>query len=310
MTQRNRVRAQKKLSTIEGEKDLDSSTESQPKSQSQSQSQPQLQLPTPPSSSTPTPSCSLSPSTKTQTQTQTRKQKRRALLAESLALSLHNSSFPIPAPESDVPSSPTILILPHHLNSPTPNLSPNMSTPTRLLICSIGNPAPYTNTLHSAGHTILTLLAPSLSNPPFQKSRSYGNGLLSPGTPYTLWKSSSLMNVSGVGVTSAWTSFQRESSSAECKLVVIHDELELPAGRINVKPGSNSPKGHNGLKSIRDTLRGQPYTRIGIGIGRPESRDAGVVANYVLRKMSAEEKRRIEGCVGKVLEELARLSGE
>ncbi|TGO33732.1 hypothetical protein BHYA_0230g00200 [Botrytis hyacinthi] len=314
MTQPNRVLAQKKLSTIEGEKDLDLSTGSQPESQPQSQSQ--IQLPTPPSSSTPTPLRSPSPSTRTLTQTQTRtstptrKQKRRALLAESLALSLHNSSFPIPAPESDVPSSPTSLILSHHLTPSTPNLPPTMSTPTRLLICSIGNPAPYTNTLHSAGHTILSLLAPSLSNPPFQKSRSYGNGLLSPGTPYTLWKSSSLMNVSGVGVTSAWTSFQRESSFAECKLVVIHDELELPAGRINVKPGSNSPKGHNGLKSIRDTLRGQPYTRIGIGIGRPDSRDAGVVANYVLRKMSAEEKRKIEGCVGKVLEELARLSGE
>ncbi|KAF5873744.1 putative peptidyl-trna hydrolase 2 protein [Botrytis fragariae] len=302
MTQPNRVRAQKKLSAIEGEKDLDSSTESQAKSQPESQTQ--LQLPTPPSSSTPTPSSSPSPST------QTRKQKRRALLAESLALSLHNSSFPNPAPESDVPSRTTILISPHHLTPPTPNLPPTMSTPTRLLICSIGNPAPYTNTLHSAGHTILSLLAPSLSNPSFQKSRSYGNGLLSSGSTYTLWKSSSLMNISGVGVTSAWTSFQRESSSAECKLVVIHDELELPAGRINVKPGSNSPKGHNGLKSIRDTLRGQPYTRIGIGIGRPESRDAGVVANYVLRKMSAEEKRKIEGCVGKVLEELARLSGE
>ncbi|THV53299.1 hypothetical protein BGAL_0054g00100 [Botrytis galanthina] len=314
--QPNRVRAQKKLSMIEGEKDLDSSTESQPESQSQSQTN--SQLPTPPSSSTPTPLRSTSPSSQTQIQTQTRtptptptrKQKRRALLAESLALSLHNSSFPISAPESDVPSSPTILISSHHLTPSTANLAPTMSTPTRLLICSIGNPAPYTNTLHSAGHTILSLLAPSLSNPPFQKSRSYGNGLLSPGTPYTLWKSSSLMNVSGVGVTSAWTSFQRESSFAECKLVVIHDELELPAGRINVKPGSNSPKGHNGLKSIRDTLRGQPYTRIGIGIGRPESRDAGVVANYVLRKMSAEEKRKIEGCVGKVLEELAKLSGE
>ncbi|ATZ54497.1 Bcpth1 [Botrytis cinerea B05.10] len=319
MTQPDRVRAQKKLSTNEGGKDLDASRESQPqsKSQSQSQSQPRLQLPTPPSSYTPTPSRSPSPSpspspppppsTQTQTQTQTptptRKQKRRALLAKSLALSLHTSSFPDSNPESDVPSSTTIQLSPYHL-------TPNMATPTRLLICSIGNPAPYTNTLHSAGHTILTLLAPALSHPPFQKSRSHGNGLLSPGFTYTLWKSSSLMNVSGVGVTSAWTSFQREASSADCKLVVIHDELELPAGRINVKPGSNSPKGHNGLKSIRDTLRGQPYTRIGVGIGRPESRDAGVVANYVLRKMSAEEKRKIEGCVGKVLEELARLSGE
>lgn len=121
------------------------------------------------------------------------------------------------------------------------------------------------------------------------------------------------MNISGTGVNAAWTTFLRESASsaaAECKLVVIHDEMELAPGKINVKPGSNSPKGHNGLKSIRDSLRGQPYTRIGIGIGRPESRDPRVVAGYVLRKMSAEEKRKIEGCVGKVVEELARLSGE
>ncbi|TGO89850.1 hypothetical protein BPOR_0091g00160 [Botrytis porri] len=299
MTQPNRVRAPKKLFAIEGEKDLDLSVESQ------TQSQTNLQLPTPPSSSTPTPSSSPSSSTQTLTPTPTRKQKRRALLAESLTLSLYTSNFPNPTPESDVPNP----ISPNHL-TPTPTPTPTMTIPTRLLICSIGNPAPYTNTLHSAGHKILSLLAPSLQNPTFQKSRSYGNGLLSPGPIYTLWKSSSLMNISGVGVSSAWTSFQRESSSAECKLVVIHDELELPAGRINVKSGSNSPKGHNGLKSIRDTLRGQPYTRIGIGIGRPESRDAGVVANYVLRKMSAEEKRKIEGCVGKVLEELAKLSGE
>lgn len=120
------------------------------------------------------------------------------------------------------------------------------------------------------------------------------------------------MNISGTGVNSAWTTFQRESSSSssECKLIVIHDELELAPGKINIKPGSNSPKGHNGLKSIRDSLRGQPYTRIGIGIGRPDSRDANVVAGYVLRKMSAEEKRKIEGCVGKVMEELQNMSGE
>lgn len=120
------------------------------------------------------------------------------------------------------------------------------------------------------------------------------------------------MNISGSGVLAAWTQFKRESggSSSECRLIVVHDELELLTGRINVKAGSSSPKGHNGLKSIRDTLRGQEYTRIGVGIGRPESRDANVVANYVLRKMNGEEKRKIEGCVGKVVEELAKLGAE
>ncbi|KAF7879341.1 hypothetical protein EAF04_000537 [Stromatinia cepivora] len=302
MTQHNRVRAQKMLPATEGKKDLDT-LQPQPE---------QSQLPTPPSSS------SSSRSSSPTSQTLTRKQRRKALLAQPLALELSTSAVPNSNSNSSTKSDDTsenltsIHIIHSNLSNLTLTNILTMPPSARLLICSIGNPAPYTNTLHSAGHTILSLLAPTLDNPSFSKSRAHGNGLISPGPVYTLWKSTSLMNISGAGVNSAWTTFLRESSSSssECKLVVIHDELELAPGKINVKPGSNSPKGHNGLKSIRDTLRGQRYTRIGIGIGRPESRDAGVVAGYVLRKMSAEEKRKIEGCVGKVVEELGRLSGE
>ncbi|CAD6442910.1 6e4741f9-f4e4-4cb1-a408-db474f4e51f0 [Sclerotinia trifoliorum] len=291
----------------------------QPQPQPQRRTQPQFLeesgLPTPPSSSSS--SRSSSPTAKTPT----RKQRRQAVLAQSLAQELSSSVIPNSNsnsnPKNNDPGEnpPNTQIIHNKLLTLTLTLTntPTMSPSTRLLICSIGNPAPYTNTLHSAGHTILSLLGSTLDQPNFTKSRSYGNGLLSSGPIYTLWKSTSLMNISGTGVNAAWTTFLRESgssASAECKLVVIHDEMELAPGKINVKPGSNSPKGHNGLKSIRDSLRGQPYTRIGIGIGRPESRDPGVVAGYVLRKMSAEEKRRIEGCVGKVVEELARLSGE
>ncbi|KAB8297020.1 hypothetical protein EYC80_002418 [Monilinia laxa] len=316
MTQHNRVRAHKKLITLEdeGKKDLDVNISHLPTPPSSSTSSgtssplplllpPPLPLPSPPSPPPPP---------------LTRKQRRQALLTQSLASDLSTSVIPTSTPNSPSdaiePSQTTTLshkpTKPSNITrTPTPPTLTTMSTP-RLLICSIGNPAPYTNTLHSAGHTIVSLLGPLLNNPPFSKSRAHGNGLLSPGYPYTLWKSTSLMNVSGAGVSSAWTTFLRESSSSdECKLIVIHDELELAPGRVNVKAGSNSPKGHNGLKSIRDTLRGQPYTRIGIGIGRPESRDAGVVAGYVLRKMNVEEKRKIEGCVGKVVEELAKLGG-
>ncbi|PQE10429.1 hypothetical protein CJF32_00000951 [Rutstroemia sp. NJR-2017a WRK4] len=188
-----------------------------------------------------------------------------------------------------------------------------MASGTRLLVCSIGNPAPYLNTLHSAGHTVLNVLRESLSYPSFQKSRAHGNGLLSSGSYFTLWQSPSLMNVSGPAVSAAWKQFLRENKQMGygeegCGLVVVHDELELRVGEVKVRKGDASPKGHNGLKSIRDTLRGQMYTRIGVGIGRPESRDAGVVADYVLRKMSVEERRKISVSAGKVMEELMKLS--
>jgi PTH1 family peptidyl-tRNA hydrolase len=183
----------------------------------------------------------------------------------------------------------------------------HMST-TRLLVCSIGNPGQYIGTLHSAGHTVLSTLAFALSYPSFQKSRAYGNGLVSSGSDITLWQSSSLMNVSGVGVATAWRQFVKESRGEDTRLVVVHDELELPLGQVKVRSGLASPKGHNGLKSIKQTLPGVDYTRIGVGIGRPESREPDIVAAYVLRKMSGSEKMKVEGCVGKVEAELRKLA--
>jgi PTH1 family peptidyl-tRNA hydrolase len=118
------------------------------------------------------------------------------------------------------------------------------------------------------------------------------------------------MNVSGSGVSAAWRQFVKDARGEEARLVVVHDELELAPGQVKVKCGSASAKGHNGLKSINEVLRGVEYTRIGVGIGRPESRDPEVVAGYVLRKMSAQERMKVEGCVGRVEMELRRLRVE
>ncbi len=196
------------------------------------------------------------------------------------------------------------------ISSPIRPSTANMASPIRLLVCSIGNPGSYINTLHSAGHTVLSALASSLSYPSFQKSRAYGNGLVSAGSEYTLWQSSSLMNVSGPGVAAAWRQFVKDTRGEEAKLVVVHDELELAPGQVKVKNGSASAKGHNGLKSINEVLKGAEYTRIGVGIGRPESRDPDVVAGYVLRKMTAQERMKVEGSVGRVEMELRKLVKE
>lgn len=117
-----------------------------------------------------------------------------------------------------------------------------------------------------------------------------------------------MMNVSGAGVAAAWRQFQKESRGEPTRLVVVHDELELGLGQVKVKSGTASAKGHNGLKSINGLLNGNDYTRIGVGIGRPESREPDTVAAYVLRKMSGVEKSKIEGSAGKVVEELRRMS--
>ncbi|RFU24458.1 hypothetical protein B7463_g11874, partial [Scytalidium lignicola] len=191
-----------------------------------------------------------------------------------------------------------------------PALIFSMAVPLRLLVCSIGNPSPYLNTLHSAGHTVLTELARTLSFSPLQKSRAHGNGLISTGPDFTLWQSPSLMNISGPALSSAWKAFLKDAQrNGELgKLVVLHDELELGLGMVKVKSGKNSPRGHNGLKSIRDTMPGVDYTRIGIGIGRPISREPKAVADYVLRKMTGQERDAILASVGRVEGELRKLS--
>ncbi|KAI4131143.1 MAG: hypothetical protein LQ338_001348 [Usnochroma carphineum] len=144
-----------------------------------------------------------------------------------------------------------------------------------LFIASIGNPPPaYTNTLHSAGHTVLNSLRTWLLNPPFTKSRPHASGLLSASPDFTLWQSPALMNISGKPVATAWRTFLFSLSSPEDKkaarLVVVHDELELPIGKIKVRDGGTSTRGHNGLKSVMQALGGgMEFTRVGVGIGRP-----------------------------------------
>ena len=103
------------------------------------------------------------------------------------------------------------------------------------------------------------------------------------------------MNVSGPAVATAWRAYLKElpnDDRVHAKLVVVHDELESPLGKIRVRHGG-SAKGHNGLKSVNRSLGGPNYARIGIGIGRPESRESKDVATYVLRKMSSIEFQKI-----------------
>lgn len=195
---------------------------------------------------------------------------------------------------------------------PTPTSPPmpiNRTVP--LLICSIGNPgSTYANTLHSAGHTVLNRLAEHLGYPKFHKDKILGGGLVSAKDDgqWTLWQSPSLMNVSGKGVRTAWMNWSRTLSEGEGKLVVIYDELEKALGTVSVKtnPGA-SAKGHNGLKSIMAAIAGTPFVRVGVGIGRPESRESDEVSRYVLRKMTGAEKAKIEGAIPDVIAKLQEL---
>jgi PTH1 family peptidyl-tRNA hydrolase len=76
------------------------------------------------------------------------------------------------------------------------------------------------------------------------------------------------------------------------RLLVIHDEIDLPFGDIRVRLGGGLA-GHNGLKSLKRELGGTDFHRVRIGVGRPDTTDPDLVAAYVLGKwrQSAAEVR-------------------
>lgn len=175
-----------------------------------------------------------------------------------------------------------------------------------LLICSIGNPgSAYAHTLHSAGHTAILRLAAHLGAPAFQKERTWGNGLVTraPDADWALWQSPTYMNESGKGVRAAHSAWNQQG-----RLIVVHDELEKPLGNVTVKTQQGlSAKGHNGIKSCLALLGGTPFVRIGVGIGRPVSRDPVDVSRYVLKKMTPAEKAKIENAVDDIVVALKKL---
>ena len=75
------------------------------------------------------------------------------------------------------------------------------------------------------------------------------------------------------------------------RLVVVHDELDLPVGTVRVKLGGGTA-GNNGLRSIHQHLKDQGYARVRIGIGKPPGRQLGV--DHVLRVPSKAERTELD----------------
>lgn len=78
------------------------------------------------------------------------------------------------------------------------------------------------------------------------------------------------------------------------RIVVVHDELDLPVGRIKIKEGGGTA-GHNGLESIRAHLHSGAFLRVRIGIGKPPGRQTG--ADFVLRPVRKAEQAEFDVAV-------------
>ncbi len=104
---------------------------------------------------------------------------------------------------------------------------------------------------------------------------------------------STYMNESGTAVRALVRRFGIEDLD---HLVVVHDELDLPPGRIRIKVGGGNA-GHNGLRSLQAHLHSTEFVRIRVGIGKPPGQMAG--ADYVLRRPSHADQEALDVAVAR-----------
>jgi PTH1 family peptidyl-tRNA hydrolase len=88
-------------------------------------------------------------------------------------------------------------------------------------------------------------------------------------------------------------------------VVAVHDEIDLPFGRIEVRQGGGLA-GHNGLKSLRAGLGSPDFRRVRVGVGRPDTTDPEIVSAHVLGRFS-EPQGEVRELIEHAADELERL---
>jgi PTH1 family peptidyl-tRNA hydrolase len=169
-----------------------------------------------------------------------------------------------------------------------------MADGERWLIVGLGNAGPqFAGNRHNVGYMCCDELAAQLGAG-FKRDRARAmaaTGKLA-GADVVLAKPMGFMNLSG-GPVSALRAFYKIPNE---RIIVIHDELDLPFGTVRLKLGGGD-NGHNGLRSVTSALGGRDYYRIRLGIGRPPGRMDP--ADFVLRDFTAAERKELPEILGR-----------
>jgi peptidyl-tRNA hydrolase, PTH1 family len=164
--------------------------------------------------------------------------------------------------------------------------------PVDWLIVGLGNPgSEYKGTRHNIGFEIANLLASRWELP---KPKAKYRGLLTegrtgPGGPrVAILLPQTYMNEAGSSVGPARGAFKLPLD----RVLVLHDEIDLPFGEIRVRTGGGLA-GHNGLRSLKSELGSSDFARVRVGVGRPPTTDPDRVAAYVLGRFR-EPREEVE----------------
>jgi PTH1 family peptidyl-tRNA hydrolase len=157
------------------------------------------------------------------------------------------------------------------------------------LFVGLGNPSDkYEATRHNAGFWFIDAIATQTNSKLTMDAKMFGVvGKLNPTQDTWLLKPTTFMNNSGKAVAALANYYK----ILPAEILVIHDELDLPAGTAKLKFGGGHG-GHNGLKDIHAALGTADYWRLRLGIDHPG--DKNEVVNYVLKAPKKVEKDALE----------------
>ena len=167
-----------------------------------------------------------------------------------------------------------------------------------LLLVGLGNPSPENdNNRHNIGFKVINSINKKFG---LSKQKPKFKGLLTTGKignkkVYAI-KPLTFMNNSGICIRELIEYFKIDSAN----VIVFHDDLDIGLGKVTVKFGGNSA-GHNGIESI-DKFIGKDYSRVRIGIGRPERED--MVVDHVLDDFLDDEANSITKLTENIVEYL------
>jgi len=170
-----------------------------------------------------------------------------------------------------------------------------------LLLVGLGNPTPNSqNNRHNIGFKIIDAInqkfALSKQKPKFKGLLTTGN--ISEKKIYAI-KPLTFMNNSGICIRELLEYFKIDPKN----VIVFHDDLDIEFGKIKAKFGGSSA-GHYGIASI-DKFIGKDYSRVRIGIGKPENKIS--VSDYVLNDFNEEEKEQLEKIINNIINSLSIL---
>ncbi|MDE3226320.1 MAG: aminoacyl-tRNA hydrolase [Nitrospirota bacterium] len=163
------------------------------------------------------------------------------------------------------------------------------------LIVGLGNPGDrYARTRHNVGYRVVERAAAHWAIPltPIGVARQ-GRGVVGQ-TDVTLALPLAWMNQSGPAVKAVAEVLGLPAGQLSDSMTVVHDDLDLPLGRLRIKR-RGGPGGHNGILSLITTLDTDEFCRVKLGVGRPP---VGVdAADYVLAPFGAEEVPHVDAMI-------------